>query len=133
MRWERNAGGSSGAPAERVWAGLLDGRSWSLWNPGVEWMTVEGPLEPGTVVTFKPKGAPQTASRIEAVEPERRLALLVTIGPVAALRLVWELTPREGGTALVQRVAISGPLAGVLLRRAAERIAGGMEGNLARL
>jgi uncharacterized protein YndB with AHSA1/START domain len=133
MRWERTAEVDTIAPPERVWAALLDGRRWSSWNPGVEWMTVEGPLERGTVVTFKPKGAPQTASRIEAVEPERRLALVVTIGPVAALRLAWELTPRAEGTSLSQRVAIEGPLAGVLLRRAAERIAAGMEANLQRL
>lgn len=96
-------------------------------------MTVEGPLQRGTVVTFKPKGAPQTASRVEDIVPERRLALVVTFGPVAALRLTWELTPGEEGTSLAQRVAIEGPLAGLLLRRAAERIAGGMEANLERL
>jgi uncharacterized protein YndB with AHSA1/START domain len=133
MKWERTAEVASAASPERIWAALLDGRRWSFWNPGVEWMTLEGPLRAGTLVTLKPKGAPQTAFRIEAVEEGRRLVLLVTFGPVAALRLGWELIPRGDRTELAQRVAIEGPLAGVLLRRAAERIAGGMAANLERL
>ena len=133
MTWERTAAATSPAPPARVWDVLLDGRRWSLWNPGVEWMTVEGPPEPGTVLTMKPKGAPQTAFRIEAAVPQRVLALVVTFGPVAAMRLRWELSPDGDGTAIVQTVAISGPLAGLLLRRAAERIANAAPGSLERL
>jgi hypothetical protein len=112
---------------------LLDGRRWSLWNPGVEWMTIEGPLRPGTVVTLKPKGAPQTALRIAEVREREKLELVVTFGPLAALRLGWSLVTANGGTAIAQTVGIEGPLASVLLRRAAERIARGMEENLQRL
>ena len=133
MRWERTAGATSAASAERVWAVLLDGRRWSLWNPGVEWMTIEGPLRPGTVVTLKPKGAPQTALRIAEVREREKLELVVTFGPLAALRLGWSLVTANGGTAIAQTVGIEGPLASVLLRRAAERIARGMEENLQRL
>ena len=133
MSWERTAEATSTAPPDRVWEVLLDGRRWSAWNPGVEWMTLEGPPAPGTLLTMKPKGAPQTAFRIEAAVPERRLALVVTFGPVAALRFRWDLAPAGNGTSIVQTVATSGPLAGLILRRAAERIAGGMAGNLERL
>ncbi len=132
-RWERGATATSAAPPEAVWRRLLDGRRWAEWNPGVQWMTVEGPLAPGTVVTLKPKGAPQTAFRIEDAAEARRLALVVTFGPVAVMRLRWELAPAGGGTALAQTVAIGGPLAGLLLRRSAERIAGGMAASLERL
>jgi uncharacterized protein YndB with AHSA1/START domain len=133
MRWERTAEVSSPAPPERVWDVLLDGRRWSLWYHGVEWMTLEGPLAPETVLTMKPRRAPQTAFRIEAVIPGRLLALVVTFGPVAALRLRWELCAQAQGTAIVQSVAIAGPLAGILLRRAARRIADAMLANLERL
>ena len=133
MTWERTAGASSAAPPARVWAVLLDGLRWSLWNPGVEWMTVEGALEPGGLLTMKPKGAPQTAFRIEAVQPERLLALAVRFGPVATRRLRWELAPEAGGTTIVQTVGIGGPLAGLLVRRAAQRIADALPANLARL
>jgi hypothetical protein len=85
------------------------------------------------LLTLKPKGAPQTAFRIEAVEPRRLLALAVRFGPVATLRLRWELAPEAGGTTIVQTVGTGGPLAGLLLRRAAQRVADGMPANLARL
>ncbi|HEV3086816.1 MAG TPA: SRPBCC family protein [Candidatus Elarobacter sp.] len=132
MTWERTAGASSAAPPARVWEVLLDGRRWSLWNHGVAWMTVEGPLAPGTLLTMKPRRGPQTAFRIEAVVPEKLLALVVTFGPVAALRFRWELTPEAGGTTIVQTVGISGPLGG-LLRRAALSIGEAMPANLGRL
>jgi uncharacterized protein YndB with AHSA1/START domain len=133
MTWERTAGASSAAPPERVWEVLLDGRRWSLWNPDAEWMTVEDALEPGGLLTIKPRRVRQTAFRIEAVEPERLLALAVRFGPVATLRLRWELAPEAGGTAIVQTVAIAGPLAGPLLRRAARRIGDAMPAALERL
>jgi uncharacterized protein YndB with AHSA1/START domain len=133
MTWERTAGASSAAAPERVWDVLLDGRRWSMWSPGVDWMTVEGGLAPGGLLTLKPKGAPQTAFRIEAVEPRRLLALVVRFGPVATLRLRWELAPEAGGTTIVQTVGIAGPLAGLLLRRAAQRIGDAMPANLERL
>ncbi|MBV8749332.1 MAG: SRPBCC family protein [Candidatus Eremiobacteraeota bacterium] len=133
MRWERTAEATSAAPPEKVWAALLDGQRWSLWNAGVTWMTLEGPLAPGTVVTMKPARGPQTALRIEAVEEARVLGLVVTFGPVATLRLRWELAPTARGTAIVQTIAIDGPLSGLLLRRGAERIADAMPANLERL
>jgi hypothetical protein len=95
-------------------------------------MVLEGPPRPGTLLTLKPKRVRQTAFRIEAVEPQRLLALVVTFGPAAALRLRWELEPQATGTAIVQTVAISGPLAGLLLR-AARRIATAMPATLERL
>jgi uncharacterized protein len=133
MTWERTAGASSAAPPARVWDVLLDGRRWSLWSPGIDWMTVEGALEPGGLLTMKPKSAPQTAFRIEAVQPEHLLALALRFGPVATLRLRWELTPASGGTTIVHTVGIGGPLAGLLLRRAAQRIADAAPANLERL
>jgi uncharacterized protein YndB with AHSA1/START domain len=133
MRWESTAGASSAAAPDDVWDVLLDGRRWSLWNPEIEWMVLEGPPRPGTLLTMKPKHLRQTAFRIEHVELGRLLALVVTFGPVAALRLRWELEPQATGTAIVQTIAISGPLAGPLLRRAAQRIAAAMPATLERL
>jgi uncharacterized protein YndB with AHSA1/START domain len=133
MTLERTAGASSAAPPARVWDVLLDGRHWSLWNPDVEWMMVESALEPGGLLTMKPKRGRQTAYRIEAVEPQRLLVLSVRFGPVATLRLRWELAPEAGGTTIVQTVEMGGPLAELLLRRTVQQIAGAMPANLARL
>jgi uncharacterized protein YndB with AHSA1/START domain len=133
MDWERTAAATSTAPPERVWEVLLDGRRWSFWYSGVDWMVLEGEPAPGTRLTMKPRAGPQTAFRIEAIVPARLLALVVTFGPVAALRLRWELAPAGSGTAIVHSVGIAGPLAGLLLRRAALRIAAAMPANLERL
>lgn len=133
MTWERSAGAGSAAPPERLWDVLLDGRRWSLWNHGVDWMTIEGPVRPGTVVTIKPKRMRQTALRIEAAVEARTLALVVTFGPLAAMRLRWDITPESGGATIVQTVAIAGPLANLLLRGTAERIAREMQPALQRL
>ncbi|HEX3551464.1 MAG TPA: SRPBCC family protein [Candidatus Elarobacter sp.] len=133
MTWERTAAVQSPAPPAGVWDVLIDGRRWARWHDGVEWMVTEGPLEPGTVVTIKPRRLPQTALRIEVAVPARALGLMVTIGPVARMRLRWDLAPDGAGTAIGQTISIDGPLAGLLLRRAAERIAAAMPANLARL
>jgi uncharacterized protein YndB with AHSA1/START domain len=133
MTLERTAGASSAAPPARVWDVLLDGPHWSRWNTDVEWMMVESALEPGGLLTMKPKRGRQTAYRIEAVEPGRLLVLAVRFGPVATLRLRWELAPEAGGTTIVQTVEMGGPLAGLLLRRTVQQIAGAMPANLARL
>ena len=123
MRWESTAAATSTAAPAAVWRVLLDGRRWPDWLPGVEWMVVEGALAPGGLLTIKPRRVRQTAFRIEAVEPERLLALVVTVGPVAALRLRWELAPQPDGTRVAQTVAVSGPLAGPLTLPVARRIA----------
>lgn len=133
MTWERSAGAGSAAAPERVWSVLLDGRRWSLWNPAVEWMTLEGPPIPGTVVTIKPKRMRQTALRIEQAVEGRLLALVLTFGPLATMRLRWDIAPESGGSSIVQTVAIAGPLANLVLRRAAQRIGDEMQPALQRL
>ncbi len=133
MRWESTAGAGSAARPAQVWRVLLDGRGWRQWMPAVEWMVLEGPPQAGSRLTIKPKGVRQTAFRIEELEPNRLLLVVVTIGPVAALRLRWQLEPEASGTAIVHTVAISGPLAGPLLGCAARKIAAAMPAVLERL
>lgn len=133
MSWERTAGAACTAPPERVWEVLLDGRRWAEWSHGVEWMTVEGPLRTGGVLTMKPRGAPQTAFRIEAVVPNHLLALALTFGPLATLRLRWNLAANAEGTDIEASVAASGPFAGLLLARAARRIGDALPATLERL
>jgi uncharacterized protein YndB with AHSA1/START domain len=133
MRWERTAEATSPTPPDRVWDVLLDGRRWFEWNHGVQWMTVEGELAAGSLLTMKPRRAPQTAFRIEAAVPGQLLAIVIGFGPLAQLRFRYVLSPRGEGTQIAKTISISGPLASVLLRRRAERIAAAMPANLARL
>jgi hypothetical protein len=100
----------AGVEPQRVWERLVDGLRWHEWSPATEWMVIEGPLEPGTIVTIKRKRGRQTAYRIEAAEPARRLALLLTFGPAASLRIAWTLEPEGIGTSIRQTIEIAGPL-----------------------
>jgi hypothetical protein len=133
MTWEYSASAISTAPPQAVWDVLLDGRRWSFWNPGVEWMWLEGAIEPGTLVTIKLKRVRQTALVIAEAVPPQRFALVLTIGPVARLRVTWALAPQAAATRIDAAVAISGFAAGLLLKRSAQRVAQALPGHVERL
>jgi len=100
----------SAADPQRVWTVLTDGLRCRHWSPETEWMLIEGPLEPGTVVTVKRKRARQTAYRVEAAEAPKRLALALTFGPAAAMRITWTLEPDGAGTVIRQTIETAGAL-----------------------
>jgi hypothetical protein len=133
MTWEYSASAISTAPPQAVWDVLLDGRRWSFWNPGVEWMWLEGAIEPGTLVAIKLKRVRQTALVIAEAVPPQRFALVLTIGPVARLRVTWALAPQAAATRIDAAVAISGFAAGLLLKRSAQRVAQALPGHVERL
>jgi hypothetical protein len=133
MRWEHRVGALSPAPSQAVWDVLLDGRRWSFWNPGVEWMWLEGDAAPGTLATIKLKRVRQTALRVAEALPPQRFALVLTVGPVARLCLTWSLAAQPTGTHIEAAIAISGLAAGLLLKRPAERIAQALPGHVERL
>jgi hypothetical protein len=131
--WERTATAFSTAPPEVVWDVLLDGRRWSFWNPGVEWMWLEGDPVPGTLATIKLRRVRQTALVIEEALAPQRFALRLTVGPVARLELSWTLTAHDAGTRIDAAVAVAGIAAGLLLERSAQRVATAMPAHLERL
>jgi uncharacterized protein YndB with AHSA1/START domain len=121
------------APPERVWERLTDGLRWSQWSATAEWMVVESGLVPGAIVTVKRKRGRQTAFRVEEAEAPRRLALRLTFGPVAWLRLAWTLEPDGAGTTIVQTVESGGQLSRWLTDPQARRGAAAWDGDPARL
>ena len=100
----------SAAGPERVWERLVDGRRWYEWSPATDWMVVDDRLEVGRYVTIKRKRGRQTAFRIEAAEPGRRLALLLTFGRAAQLRISWTLEGEGSGTLITQTIESGGRL-----------------------
>ncbi len=133
MTWERTASAVSAAQPQAVWDVLLDGRRWSFWNPGVEWMWLEGDPQPGTLATIKLERVRQTAFTIaEAIVPHR-FALRLTVGPIARLQLTWTIAEHASGSSVEAAVAIGGAAAGFLLKRPAERVARALPGHLERL
>lgn len=123
----------SPASAQAVWEVLLDGRRWSFWNPGVEWMWLEGDARIGTLATIKLKRIRQTALVITEIVPMRRFGLSLTIGPVARVDLSWTLTAGPAGTRIEAEIATSGIAAKLLLERSARRIAQALPGHVERL
>lgn len=121
----------SAAGPQAIWERLIDGRRWREWSPATDWMVVEGALEPGRYVTIKRKRGRQTAFRIEAAEPPRRLALLLTFGAAASLRIAWTLEADGSGTLIRQTIETGGRLrrwlTDPLARRGAKRWAGDPE------
>jgi len=132
MTWERTASAVAAAPATEVWRVLTDGPRWAEWTPHIAWLYFEGPVAPGTIATMLPADGRQTAFVVEEAAAPHRLALGLTAGPVARLRLCWTLAPEGTGTRIEQVVAIDGPLS-FLLKKLAQRTADAMPGDLGRL
>jgi hypothetical protein len=100
----------SDAGPERVWDRLIDGRRWREWSPATDWMVVEGAVKAGSFVTIKRKRGRQTAFRIETADAPHRLALLLTFGRAASLRIAWTLEAEGHGTLIRQTIETGGRL-----------------------
>jgi hypothetical protein len=111
------------AAPEAVWERLIDGLHWRDWSPETDWMVVEGPLAPGGIVTIKRKRGRQTAYHVEAVEAPNRLALLLTFGTAARMRIAWTLEPEGSGTRIRQTIETGGRLRRWLIDPQARRAA----------
>jgi uncharacterized protein YndB with AHSA1/START domain len=107
------------AAPDRVWALLVDLRSWGAWNPTI--VSIEGDATPGGAVRL-----------VSTVNQQRTFALRVT-ELVAPQRMVWasgmplglfrgvrtySLAPGDGGKATDFKMteAYTGPLAGLIGR-----------------
>ena len=84
------------ATPEVVWDVLTAIERWPSWNPDVKTMSMEGPLDEGSV--FRWKAGPGTiTSTLRRVEPPR---LVAWTGQTLGIRAVhfYRLEPRDGGT-----------------------------------
>ncbi len=111
----------------------MDAAAWPQWSEGLAWVVFEGPPEPGTYATIKPLRGRQTAYRIAGAIAPRLFVLELTFGPLARLELTWTIASAAAGSNVEATVVSSGPLAGLLVRRMAERAAANLPANLERL
>jgi hypothetical protein len=117
-----------------LWDRLSNPRGWPEWNAAVAWAVAEKELAPGAFVTIKPlRSARQTAFTVIEADPPRRLALRLTFGPLATLVQTWTIVAAPDGASIEQTVEIDGPLAGLLVKRRAQRLADEIEANLGRI
>jgi hypothetical protein len=118
---------------QRVWDRLVDGRRWHEWSPASDWMVVEGALAAGEFVTIKRTRGRQTAYRIETADAPHRLALVLSFGPAAQLRISWTLEAEGTGTLIRQTVETGGRLRRWLTDPQAKRGAAAWSDDPARL
>jgi hypothetical protein len=110
------ASATIGAPAERIWAILLDGEGYSRWDSGV--IKVDGTIADGETVTVHSEVNP---NRAFPVRVERRSPTTMTwtgglpMGLFTGVR-TFDVALVEAGTRLSMREEYHGPLTGLMSR-----------------
>ena len=117
------------APLDVVWSVLTNIREWSRWNPDVEYVDIEEPLEPGTEFRWKASGA-LIISELQEVEVRRRI---VWTGKILGIRAVhvWTFEERADGVLVHTEESFEGVLARLfaksMRRMLASSLAKGLE------
>lgn len=84
------------APIETVWDIMADIDNWPRWNHDVEEARLDGPLEPGSRLTWK-AGPGTIKSELQDVERPNRIAWTGTTLGIKAVH-VWVLAEQDGKT-----------------------------------
>lgn len=98
-------------PAEAVWQAMVDWEHAGRWMHGIDRLEAQGPLAPGTTLTFHTRGKTRQAE-IAVCEPGERLVLRSRQGAVEAeyAYALEPLDPERTRVSLTARCAVSGPL-----------------------
>lgn len=109
--------GSIGVAAtpERVWGVLADFERWPSWNPGVDTVTLEGPVAPGTVFRWK-AGSARIVSRLRDVDRPTRLSWTGRTMGVNAIH-VWRFETSGDGAIVSMEESFSGLVARLLRKK----------------
>ena len=86
------------SPAGTVWTVLADLAAWPTWNRDVRSVTLEGPVEPGTVFRWK-SGPASLVSTLQVVDEPREIAWTGVTMRIHAVH-VFRLSPSDGGTSV---------------------------------
>ncbi len=111
------------APREAVWATLTDWSRAPEWMDGVEALAADGPVAPGTVLTFTANGRDRQSSILDAAPSEALTIRSVLRGITADYAYALEDVPGGTRVSLVATCATSGVqrLLGPVLRDAMRR------------
>jgi uncharacterized protein YndB with AHSA1/START domain len=85
---------------------------WPSWNPDVKSVSVEGPVQPGTVFRWK-AGPSSLISTLQVVDPPREIAWTGTTMRIKAVH-VFRFQTRDGGTLARSEESWEGLLASLL-------------------
>jgi uncharacterized protein YndB with AHSA1/START domain len=85
---------------------------WPTWNPDVRSVTLQGPVQPGTVFRWK-AGPSSLTSTLQVVDPPHEIAWTGTTMGIRAVHRFW-FQPRDGGTLARSEESWEGLLASLL-------------------
>ena len=104
-----------GASPEVVWDSLADFERWPTWSPGVDSVSLEGPVAEGTTFRWK-AGATRLVSVLRRVDRPRELGWSGKAMGIQAIH-VWRFESRGGGSVASMEESFDGLLAKLLRAR----------------
>lgn len=110
----------------RLYAAIVDLRSWPVWDPEIERILHDGALHPGARFTLRPKGGPNVKMTVEEALAGRRFSDLAQL-PLAKMRTRHDFEPLGEGTRLRVTIEVFGPLAFLWDRLVAQKQVAGLE------
>ncbi|HEY7763046.1 MAG TPA: SRPBCC family protein [Actinomycetota bacterium] len=119
------------APPATVWAVLSDLAAWPSWNRDVRSVSLEGPVEPGTVFRWK-SGPASLVSTLQVVDEPREIAWTGVTMRIHAVH-VFRLSPSDGGTSVRSEESWRGLIPSVLKGYSRSTLRSGIEKVLAAL
>lgn len=132
--WSTEHSQRTTADPEAVWARYRDVASWSEWDEGIAWASLDGPFAVGATGRLKPKGGPATRFTVTEADPAVRFTDETRL-PFTRLRFEHRLAPAPdgGGTTVTHTVTIDGPLSPLFGRVVGRSIAKGLPSAVRRL
>jgi hypothetical protein len=116
------------ADQRTVWDALTDFESWPTWKRDVRYLSLRGPVTPGS--TFEWKAGPGTIrSKLEEVDPPRKIAWTGRTLGIRAID-VFRLEERHGGTQVTEEESWDGLPARVFRSRMRRTLQSGIERGL---
>ena len=115
----------AGLKAEQVWAVWENINQWHLWQPDIEYATIEGEFQAGTFFTLKPKGGPRVKIELIEVVPCKRFTDLTRF-PGAKMYGSHEFMVHGDALEIRTTMSIEGPLSFLWKKVVAQDIANGM-------
>ncbi len=122
MTWTRTSREILPCPPSALWPFVGDLTRWPEWDPDVAGVEPYGPAEAGSTGFLVPSGAVRGRVHSRIAEPltitslteDGEIAIRQPI-PFGAMDIVLRLTAVDGGTELVQKVTLDGPLRAVMV------------------
>ncbi len=98
------------AKIETIWGLYTDITSWTTWDTGIEYASLEGPFAAGTRGTLQPQGQDKLSFQLIDVEPLDGFSDVTDIpGAAIAIRFDHRLQKTLDGTRITHSVSITGP------------------------